>query len=722
MKRKRAMALVLTLALTTLLAMLCGALLTLNRSSLSLLANSTERERAYQACVSALDYVRGRLSSDLTFATGPLGPSTVRLNIPGKLQVTESGTGPSDNLIQGQESVNGYGFQAQILNNMANPASVPAPSFSRRQAVVPPRSCLVVITSTSGNATRRLEAVLQRSHFVTASLNSSQDLAVTLNGASGSCLTFSADNPAMNAVRSNGDVLLPSGSQMSFGTAANSGKVTASSDVNIGGTAVVDAQGVLANIAGGTWLSGDAATKTSTEIDSNSTISLNQATSIQPLSASQLKAPAGATHPLPGGLYAFTGPDTVSYFSNPAADPNVDTPTQVFSGVVYDGGNPSGAPGQEAVYLKDQRFIPVGKVEAGGTLRLDSTTGVQPQLALGYDSQGFLDPLAPAVSSIEVQGDLTVAGEVSGFGSVITRAPVAGQGVLTIQGRSQLSAAPDQGTALYAEGPIKLQPVDPQAMNSSDAFSPADFVALSKANPAWSSYSDLSNWDSLSTSQQLAAVGINDVSIGGPAVRDSLIPNYQTTVANEIPGWPSTTPGGQPMPPQAIAYVNQLLSGPSPSAFPFNGDTGVSIGRHIRLREFLKTVDAGTPDLSWLALNDNDKNIAAQSSLRNLYARFAADAAEHGASSLTSYLNSPTNPYASKDYRDIDLKGLVYTMAHFYAVGSRNFNIDGAVAAAQGSLTIANIEKGSFHFNSEYLQTLLSDQDVKLKSVVWVLD
>ena len=431
--------------------------------------------------------------------------------------------------------------------------------------------------------------------------------------------------------------------------------------------------------------------------------------------------PGGAAHPLPGGLYAFTGPGTVSYFSSLTANPAVDPPTRTYSGIIYDGGMATGVPGQEAVYLNKQKFIPVGKVQAGGAIQIESVTSLQPQLSMGYDSLGNLDPIAPLISSLEVQGDLTVKGDVAGSGSVITKAPTAGQGVLTINGKSALSAAPDEGTALFAEGAIKLQPVSPKAPNSSDSFLPVDFAALGQANAAWGCWANLNTWSTLGLPGQQAATGNNDAGMGGPTVRDSALANYDTVYLPQIPGWPSTTPGGNPMPPQALAYVNGCLTVASPGAFPFNNDVGMSIGRHTRLMQFLKTVDSGSPDVNWLTLNAPGTDAATQKVLVNLYTRFDKDAKDQGLASLQVFFAQP-NPYLNTDYRDIDLKGLVYTAAHFFATGNRNFNLTGAIASAGGSLTISNIAKGKFRFDSTFLSTLLSNQDIKMQPVVWMLD
>lgn len=717
---QRGIALILTLIVAALLGMLSVALIGLNRDSLSLMATSIERQNAYEGCRSALDYVRSRLTSDITFGTAALAGPTTTLSIPGKLTVTESGATLAANQIDGQMG-GASTFTAQLVNNLSGAGPVPAPAFSRRASPVPPRSALVVVTARSGRATRRLEALLKRDYFTDGSLSSANDLAITISGAPGSALSFSSDDPARNGVHSNGNVLLPLGTSMSFGATPGSGKVSGQTDINVGGTATVNAQGQITGISSGTWLSGNAAVKTSTEASSNSTMTPGQSSNTPNLSASDLKTPTGGTHPLPGGQYVFTGPGQVAYFNSMSANPATDPPTQIYTNTIYDSGATSGAPGTEAIYLNGNRFIPVGRVQASSAVQVDALNGIQAQLSMGYDSAGNLDPLAPQDSSLEVQGDLTVKGDAVGYGSVITHAPTAGEGVLTVNGKSQLSAAPDQAIALFAEGPIKLEPVTPQATTAPDAFLSVDFEVLGQASTAWGCWTSLNGLSSLNNAGRAGLMGVNDAGMGGPLTRDSPLANYDTAIASRIPGWPATTPGGNPMPPEAVAYVTNCLAAPNPGAFPWNNDAGISIGRHLRLEEFLKSVDAGTPDLTWLDLRDNTKNSLVTTKMVNLYTRFNDEAVAKGLPSLQAYLTGP-NPYLNTDYRDIQFKGLVYTAAHMLATAARNFDVDGAVAAAGGSLAITGIEKGNFHFNSAYLDSLMSNSNTRLETVLFMLD
>ncbi|MBN9416943.1 MAG: hypothetical protein J0I12_15970 [Candidatus Eremiobacteraeota bacterium] len=710
---RKGIALVLTLSMATLMALLCGALLNINRSSLNLMATSRERQNGYQVCLTGLDYVRGRLASDATYGTVAFAPATTML-LPGKLEIREK-----PDRIEGDDLTAESHFEARVVNNLAGNSAMESVEASWRRLNLPSHSCLVVLQGRCGQARRRLEVVLQRGQSFRGPLNANGSLALRLNPSAPDLdkVRFHSNEPLLNAVRANGDLLLPLGSQMEFGATEASGRINGRDDVNVGGQPIMDSQGRMTGVTGGSWLKDNATLKETTENESKSLVGIGQSQTVPKLSAGDVKRGSGGTHSLPGGLYAFSDANTVSFFSDPHADPDTATPTRVFHGVIYNGASDSGTPDQEAVYLKDGRFIPSGRVEASADMVVGSTSGVPPQMALGYSREGTLDEAAPGASSLEVKGNLTVAGDVAGNGSLLTT----GHGDLTINGRSELSAAPDQATTLFAEGAIKLEPVPASANSAPDAFLPIDFRVLRQVDVDYEPFTHLHEWGLTTPSKRREYVGSSDSSLSS-SIRDSSLPNYTSTIASQIPGWPSTTPGGHPLPSAASNYISDLLSSTHTSSPPYNDTTGMSIGRHLRLREYIKSVDAGHPDANWLNLHE--KNDEVTDRLVNLYTMLDRDAKHHGFTDMKDWWNSPQAfaLYGGQNWRDIKLRGLVYAGDFFHAVGNHRFTVEGAIAAATGSLTIRNISAADFTFNSDQLKSLIPDNSGRFRSVLWLLD
>jgi hypothetical protein len=702
MKTRRGIALMMVLLVTVLLMLLSSALLTLNRDSLGSLRGTADRQKAQHACVSAVDYVRARLGADLAYGTIGFGAETVRLNLPGQLEIREAGTGAGSNVIRGVDFKLGSRFTCRILNRMSSTTATAAPSWARRRAAIPPRSCLVVVDGLGGDTSRHLECLLQRRYFANAPLVAEQDLAVFRNASSAaSVLRFTSDNPRYNGLRSNARILLSP--DANFGSTPHAGRVTSLQDVSYGGYATVDSgTGQITALLGGHSLASDPARRSTAENATNSTIITGQGQTMSGLSASELKTPPGSAKPLPGGRYVFRNGRTVEYFASPSAT----VPSAVFTDVIPENAASVGAP---AVYLKDHRFIPAGKVQVSGAMTLASSDNAAPQLAVGYQSNGHLDPNNLVNSSFEVNGSLSVSGDIAGFGAVITRKNGADNGALTLHGKSQLSAAPDLGTALYAEGPIKMLPVLPKATQAPDAFTALDFDVL-RTTRTRVSRSTLNSWSTL------------DPDTRALAVRDSLraeLDNYTYPSLAPFPGWISDeTPSGLPLPNAAKEFVRDCMT-----SHDEDGNVvpkPMTVEDHYRVQQFLKSVDAGSPDSSWLSHAQRDADVGA--AVDSLFRTFDKEGRRQANPvNLGGYLDQP-NPLASKDYRDIELKGVVYTGANFWANGNRAFRVEGAIAASSGSLAITGVEYAQLHFNSTLMENLLSERNVKLQTVGWWLE
>lgn len=708
MKDKRGIGLVLALVVAALMAMLVVAMVVLNRDGLTLLKNERDREAAYQGCVSGLDYVRQRLRDDSTWASSALSGPTVVVSAPGLLEITESGATLNDNLVEGVLSTDTT-FEVRVLNNLAAMAPAAAPAWSRTGLDVPAHSVLVSIVGRTNRSERRLETILTRRSFAAGQLTANGDLGVSL--AAGQ-LQFSADDPTRNGLRSKGLAVIPDSNDLTFGPNPGDGTVSGATEVNEGGTVQVDGQGNMTGVTGGTDLGTDPVALSAAEANSNASIQPGRDTPAPSLGSSDVKKSGGVTSTLPAGQYYFTGPNTVAYFSSVTDDPLTASPVTVFSDVIYDGGSTTGT--QVAARVRDYRLEVAGDVTVSGDLKLAGA--VPPVVALGFESNGSFDTTSTSLSSLSVQGDVTVEGDVTGRGSLIVEAG-SGNGDLALAGKSNLSALPDEGVMVYAEGKITVNPVMAGFEARPDAFTQLDFELLPGVvgHPNVEDWSIMNDWLTMDPAAQLQAVGYGDnfdegISLNRDNLRDIAIPNFVSAVLPSLPGWSGgLTPGGNPLPAEALTFVSSF-------------GASMSLGRYVRLREFLKTVDQGSPDLGWLTMDafgspSNQYDVAVGQRVVEMYTRFATEAQDQG---MTLEAFFTTADYTgTRD--DVWLRGLVFGDSLYAPLGN-TLNMVGALATGGGSLVLSNLAGGDLRYDSSLLDLLLEDTAFTYEKVVWVLD
>jgi hypothetical protein len=249
--RRRGLALMIVLMVTTLMAMLTGSFLMISRSNSSLSKRSDKTLRATQCCFSALDYVRSRLQHQRSWATAALGArqTTVSQSF---MRVEEEGSSLANNLVEGQFPGSDERFQVRLVNNLGNATPLAAPTFSRRDLDVPGKSALVVIEGYAGFSRRHLEVLLRNDFFASSPLAAGTDLGLTTrSGDSQAHIDFTHPLPEQNSVKSRGKTYMPQADQMNFGSNPNSGAIAGKDDVVLNSLLNIDPSTGLLNSATG---------------------------------------------------------------------------------------------------------------------------------------------------------------------------------------------------------------------------------------------------------------------------------------------------------------------------------------------------------------------------------------------------------------------------------------------------------------------------------------
>lgn len=167
---------------------------------------------------------------------------------------------------------------------------------------------------------------------------------------------------------------------------------------------------------------------------------------------------------LPGGQYRFT------------SDRTIEGPAGTFSDSLIVGG-------QVVAKVRDHQLIfsQGFQVTFEGSTTISSNGGAKPALLIGYNNTLPATSWLPAQGQgtfLKVnQGSLDVDGSIAGQGGIMATGTGPQQGDIVMRGRSQMSAAPDAPVTLFAEKNIKVAPPDP---TQADFFS-VDLAPLSSA-------------------------------------------------------------------------------------------------------------------------------------------------------------------------------------------------------------------------------------------------
>ena len=243
MKKRRGVALMLTLMISFFLVVLLGAFLVVNRGNHSLTQNSLKRQQAYNVCMTALHYAWGELELNQGWGAGgfPNGRRVIKLPpIEPKLVVTLHGDrdNPEDltkNYLEAELPATGESFVMKLVNNLQKRTVMEDTDIGS----IPGRSVKLHIQGRSGGIELVLTSVLRKKPFVDYSALSNQDLSVELSGVAGDEKNWKirSKDPYVNQIRSNTQILGPSAidSDVKFSDPPRGGVAKATTDIVLDG-------------------------------------------------------------------------------------------------------------------------------------------------------------------------------------------------------------------------------------------------------------------------------------------------------------------------------------------------------------------------------------------------------------------------------------------------------------------------------------------------------
>lgn len=500
---RRAVALILTLMITSLLLMLLGSFFSLNSDQIRLLGRTQLDDQALEAARSGLEYARMRLEMDPSW--GLPGRDTARRINSSGMQIWETDNTASsagrrvfqcvgvlnggdshfqiccvapgtsvaapltpgafdDDDIAARPAVGPGGWRTRPLaradvsiNNLAASTAVPSlkpwNDFTPQRAL-PSRQMLLLVEGVSHGRVRRLEANMAEKTVTQASVFAGRSLTASINQGDWGYWFVGTSPYCKNAVQAKGDMVFAQSSSTDtklrfLGDRANNRLVTEGNIFSSSGAAPTpteDADGNL-NFDG---LAKTAISRLPAQNNANANLQEQSAVSGSDLTASEVEGQLTSTSlntvNLPGGHYHFTAPDKVT-------GPD---------GTVY---NRVMTRGSETVaVIRNNRLIfnEGLKVQFNGNTTV-SGEDVSPQLLLGYnrsdnpnDWNRYVADNSPGTMIKVNNGSLTVRGGVSGKGSVLALGSDAGQGNIQMEGKSQMSGDADSTVTMYADRAIKV--------------------------------------------------------------------------------------------------------------------------------------------------------------------------------------------------------------------------------------------------------------------------
>lgn len=745
MRKRRGAALITLLMMMVLLAVLSGAFLGVHQTNITLAQNSDRYQEVYQACVSGVDYLWYRIENEREFGKFAFRGSTSeqfpRSGTP-LLRATLKGDGvdPLKNRIEGELLATGQTFELAFVNNLGSMAMVQDGGI-----VTPPNAVRVLATSQVESVTRTLDTVFRIAPLVGYTALSGGRMSIDLDAGTNPMAGWWLEtrDPARNSVRSNGDIYAPNSVddpivarvqfrapdglagrlRSPYGAAYSAQEIYMQDTMGratghaLGSSPVIRSQ--AENNATGMFSTGNGDTR------------------VPELTLDQLRSPTLPVNIAPG-RYEFQTEGSVHRLVHHS---NSGTASTLLS---YDSQNPGASPtlpllsryGDTVaqVNLQTRNFaIPPGvKVSSFGSLSFESREGAVPQLSLGNADQ---------ISMLAVtNGDLRVEGSVVGLGAV-----AADSGSISIQAKSTLSTSPDYGVAVFAGENVSL---DQPGTGAEDAI-PGDWEAFRMALDG----SELDGWMRRSEERRSdiagdfaremvvpeggnfgrlwlglveefgaadgAAVGARDEWLRETVVIDP--PSGSGGEPEPSGGGPDPSGGG---PGPSGGGPSGGSDGGSPRVIPGGG--GITMGRYIRLREYLRSRDD-----TWLNDRGLNRSEDVQRLLVNQVSFFQEMAGQYWVEigpeqyearwrELSQFFRG-SNPFIVPYRPDMAFKGLVYAKNFEFDANDKGIEIEGAIVT-QENLTIRNALGARFVYNPELLQNLVTEPtspQVELERAYW---
>ena len=736
-----------TLILATLMLMMTTAFFYTQQDQLRFQRQSEGGLKAKQAALSGLDYARMRLEADPLWGL-PKSNHDRNLSIPG-LQIFEDdqmgsgavrsfccvgvlGDGESHfqiNLwVPGQvlaDQSNGRISSDAIVNNPTGPLSawaketLPQADVSLNylngttfspplrsslqtapQRTLPPRQCLLQIRGVSGKDIRVLEVTLGAEKQTEASFQAGGTLDVSTKG-SGQW-NIESVVAGKNRVESGGKMVVsgsPTNTAVKFGYSgegASNGAIQASA---MGVQQVIDlGDGTLQVNHKDTPLNLNLSGSPNANSNSGGKFKPNTGVGTPPdLSATSVEGMLNNANytakSMPGGTYTFTGPNTISV--NGGAGQSNDLHS---------------SSGTKVAKIENYKLIfeEGFRLDFDGPTTIKGTGGNKPSVLMGYDKNGWLPWNSEGTFLKVANGNLSVDGSLAGKGSVMATGNSTTEGSIYMRGKSQMAADPDSAVTLYAERNIKVAPPDP---TSAEFFS-VDLAAISQSMESyapnggpWNSGTrPLNQFANLAADDQNyhvqgGASPVDDSDVSGGSIKTAPINSNLPELKDEL---------GAQFPvlladPQAQVEYDRLFDRFTTPGDPTIATPGLTAGRYLRMREFLREMqqahnagnplpssDPLSPDFSaWADVNRKNQKLNDQ--LRAEISYFDRQHGGLGFSSLRSMItagpskNPSNNPLTSSmNARDARWTGLMY------ARGSVALDTGGGSLDVRGSLVARN--------------------------------
>ena len=724
-QQRQGIALVMTLVVTTLLAMLTAAFVTVSRSNSAITGNLVSRQDAYNACLSGLHYAWSELERNEGFGAGgfPSGMSTKLLptSLPEfRIRVFGDTDEPDDldlNFLQGEMLATGDTFEIQLVNNLGNRNT----RFATSLGDVPGRCTRMKVVGTSGGKSLTLTSVLRKSPFVDSSALSSYDMGIELidDGPLNKWSLRSKD-PYVNQVRSNMNINGPSavGGNLQFSDPPRGGVAMAHDDIKLDGQSISsdpDFQADSQNAANGSfqtntgridvpdldrsnlsfpetevavpagememkvvevhnWIEtdlGGGVVRWQKQVFEHNAI--EHAGSLWVSASNELKSDSGViTDPSQG----YDAPDSTSGVQGTTIVPGPfqDRPT------LYDDGEVDSQHKMVADLTTGQITLSPGTTFAvDGNFRIKQNDDAhQAHLFFAYEFEGedvvfkggdnAMDNAEANSAVLSTTGDLFIDGITTGFGSLYSDKSV------DLRAKSGLRAEQDLAVAVHGDS-INFTAEEPPDTSLSNTLSQAEFVAFADAlGPGYDSY-DL--WFGLESGPRHTRIGTDPTNPTG--LRSKRLSQDGDYYWNLI-----------------MADLGRSDSPPNWSSLGPEWTGNLSLEQFVRLQEHAKTGSQTWFDMPGPGFQSVTSQIDSRISTYSVWA---------------DRMNLPMSQYMQEEIptvADVYFVGLVHAgTGGFFASANRASMLFEGSLVSQGQLRVVDAKALDFVYNRRYLDDVV---------------
>lgn len=373
------------------------------------------------------------------------------------------------------------------------------------------------------------------------------------------------------------------------------------------------------------------------------------------------------------------------------------------------------------------------RVDFSGPTTIGAVGSARPGILMGYSEWGYL-PWDSDGTMIKVnQGSFSVDGDISGRGSVMATGNATNQGDIVMRGKSQMSSDPDSSVTLFAEKNIRVSAPDPNTVDFySFDLSPISQglkeFAPTKSNKWDGTATPLNFFSNLkpqdqNTLTQGGNTPVDDSDVSASSIKTAPVTQKVDKLIREMKGTFSVL---KKNPVAETQFDNMVDMFTQPGASSQITTEGMTVGRYLRLRAFARELqaaeDAGLPLPSsdptaanasvWA--NVTLQNDILNDQLRSEISFFDRKAWPLGYYSLKSLVfaskseDPARNPLTSSmDSRDARWNGLMYARGSIRIDGgSGALDVRGGLTARQ-DVAVTNVSSVRTVFDPTLMDGLL---------------